>query len=98
MTDKQKIGAGHASAMARMGLRELRGAIYPGSNVAQQPELGVYGTATPHEVFQERHGESDARESSHDIADEQGSVLESRMEQAQARDDMSRDDRDMGRD
>lgn len=31
-----KIGAGHASAMFRQGLRELRASLYPESNVAQR--------------------------------------------------------------
>ncbi|NUQ50119.1 MAG: hypothetical protein HUU27_09415 [Phycisphaerae bacterium] len=37
----QKIGAGHASAMFRQGLAELRGALYPESNVApdEQPSI-----------------------------------------------------------
>jgi hypothetical protein len=36
--------------MGRQGLRELRSALYPGSNVAGPAELGIYGTATPGEV------------------------------------------------
>lgn len=47
---KPKIGSGHASAMFRQGLRELRGAFYPESNVAQATEYGIYGTKTPGEV------------------------------------------------
>lgn len=46
-----KIGAGHASAMFRQGLAELRAALYPDSNVAQPTQ---YGTRTPGEVMQER--------------------------------------------
>ncbi len=42
-----KIGSEHAGAMWRQGLRELRGAMYPESNVAQQAEYGIYGTSTP---------------------------------------------------
>jgi hypothetical protein len=49
-----KIGEGHASAMFRQGLRELRGALYPESNVAQPPEYGLYGTQTPGEVAEAR--------------------------------------------
>lgn len=63
MSDDQaepKIGAGHASAMFRQGLSELRGALYPESNVAQPPQYGLYGTRTPGEVMQERG--SDARD------------------------------------
>jgi hypothetical protein len=45
-----KIGAGHAGAMFRQGLAELRGAMYPESNVAQPAQYGLYGTLTPGEV------------------------------------------------
>jgi len=84
----EKIGAGHLSAMARLGLRELRGALYPESNVAQPPELGVYGTATPHEVHQARHGERDAEGAErNDRAEGQDSIVASRLEQAQAREE-----------
>lgn len=88
MEDKNaKIGAGHLSAMARLGLRELRGALYPESNVAQPPELGVYGTATPHEVHQSRHGEQDGPEAGKHDRDTQDSVLADRLQQAATRDD-----------
>jgi len=53
----RKIGEGHAGAMFRQGLRELRGAIYPESNVAQQTEYGIFGTKTPGEVAQDRKGD-----------------------------------------
>lgn len=52
--DEPKIGAGHASAMFRQGLAELRAALYPESNVAQPPQAGLYGTRTQGEVMQER--------------------------------------------
>ncbi len=45
-----KIGVGHAGAMWRAGLRELRAMLYPESNISQQTELGIYGTALPSEV------------------------------------------------
>lgn len=52
-----KIGEGHAAAMGRQGLRELRGALYAESNVAQQPEYGLYGTRTPGEVAEARRSD-----------------------------------------
>lgn len=56
---KQKLGAGHASAMFRQGLSELRAAFYPqGSNIAQPTEHGMYGTKTPGEVMEEKQGEN----------------------------------------
>lgn len=80
-----KIGAGHASAMLRQGLRELRSAVYPESNVAQTvPEYGLYGTKTPGEVAEARRSETPEQE------EERGSILADRMKQVEA----SRDGRD----
>lgn len=74
--DIPKMGAGHASAMFRQGLSELRGALYPESNVAQPTVYGIYGTKTPGEVMQEKQGES--RD-----PDEQPSILDERLKQAE---------------
>lgn len=70
-----KIGAGHASAMFRQGLAELRAAIYPDGNVAQPPQYGIYGTKTPGEVMQEKQG--DVRD-----PDEKPSILEDKLKEA----------------
>lgn len=51
---KEKFGAGHASAMWRQGLGELRAAFYPESNVAQPTEYGIYGTKTPQEIVEDK--------------------------------------------
>lgn len=92
MADDQKIGAGHASGMARQGLRELRAALYPQSNIAQQPDLGVYGNATPGEIAESRQAEAPSLE------EERGSTLNDRLDQAkQSRDDRGRDDRGIDR-
>ncbi|MFI4855555.1 MAG: hypothetical protein ACIAQF_11330 [Phycisphaerales bacterium JB065] len=74
--DTPKIGAGHASAMFRQGLSELRGALYPESNVAQPTVYGIYGTKTPGEVMQEKQGEQ--RD-----PDESPSILDERLKQAE---------------
>lgn len=79
MADKDnvpKIGAGHASAMFRQGLAELRAALYPESNVAQPAQYGIYGTKTPGEVMQDK--QSDVRD-----PDEQPSILNERLKQAE---------------
>lgn len=73
---QSKIGAGHAEAMFRQGLRELRGALYAESNVAQQPEYGLYGTRTPGEVAESRR--SDGKE-----LEEEPGVLGSRLQEAE---------------
>jgi hypothetical protein len=49
-----KISAGHASAIARLGLAELRAALYSESNIAQSAQYGIFGTRTSGEVVQER--------------------------------------------
>jgi hypothetical protein len=69
-----KIGAGHASAMARLGLAELRAAaVCSESNIVQPSPYGIYGTKTPGEVQEER------KSSSKDAGDEPPSVLNGRM-------------------
>lgn len=74
--DHTPIGTGHASAMFRQGLAELRGALYPESNVAQPTVYGMAGTKTPGEVMAEKQGEM--RD-----PDEQPSILGDRLGQAE---------------
>ena len=58
MSDEQgpKIGAGHASAMYRQGLKELSQALpaFPSSSIQPVEELGLAGTKTPQEVVQSK--------------------------------------------
>ena len=87
-----KIGAGHAHAMFRQGLRELRGAMYPESNVAQPAEYGLYGTRTPGEVAESRRSET------MDLEEERGSILGDRLAKAEAsRDVRGREDKELQR-
>lgn len=78
-TGYTKIGTGHAGAMGRQGLAELRAAMYTESNVAQQPQYGLYGTRTPGEVAEAR------RPDERDMEEEHGreSILEDRLKQAE---------------
>jgi hypothetical protein len=76
-----KIGEGHASAMFRQGLRELRASLYPESNVAQPPELGLAGTLTPGEIAESRR-----HELAPSLEDEQKpSPLTASLQQAESR-------------
>lgn len=91
-----KIGAGHAQAWLRQGLKELRGALYPESNVAQPAEYGLYGTRTPGEVAESR------REDAKDMEEEKPSILADREQYAATRaseekdrDHRTRDSRDL---
>lgn len=60
MSESPKIGAGHASAMARLGLRELRNSMNPSRESVADTEMGLYGTRTPGEVADIRDPESNA--------------------------------------
>ena len=51
---KRKIGAGHAAAMARLGLKELRNAASPARDSIADTEVGLYGTQTQGEIAEAR--------------------------------------------
>jgi hypothetical protein len=72
-----KIGAGHASAMFRQGLAELRAAVYGDSNVAQPAQYGIYGTRTPGEVAEARRSEE------RDLNEEPKSVVDERLPESE---------------
>ncbi len=91
--EQQKWGSEHAGAMLRLGLRELRGAVYPESNIAQQPEYGVYGTKTPGEVAEARRG--DSRDLEDESSNHGNSVLADRLREVEGRDGRGRDDKDL---
>lgn len=77
----KKFGEGHAAAMARVGLNELRAAVYPGSNIAQPVDLGVFGNATQGEI-------GEARKHSEDVVKEEeksDSPLQQSMRTAESR-------------
>lgn len=77
-SEKPKIGAGTLSASMRLGLTELRNAVFADSNVAaRHTETGMYGTATQYEVNQERQGQTPEMSSEHH------SVLEDKLRQAE---------------
>lgn len=54
---KPKIGATHAAAMRRLGLKELS-QILPAFSDSIRPieEPGLAGNALPQEIYQARHG------------------------------------------
>ena len=52
----RKIGEGHAAAMFRLGLKELRNAINPSRDSVADQEIGVYGSATQGEIADARDG------------------------------------------
>lgn len=56
MSEARKIGTGHASAMLRLGLKELRNAVNPSRDSVADSEIGLYGTQTQGEIAQARGG------------------------------------------
>ena len=64
--ESQKIGAGHPKAMWELGLSELRAGFYPGSNIAQPSNYGIYGTPTPGEIADARRPRDWGLEHEHD--------------------------------
>ena len=55
MSDR-KIGAGHAEAMFRLGLKELRNAANPSRESVADTEIGLAGSLTQGEIAESRGG------------------------------------------
>src|SRR5438128_4879402 len=53
---ERKIGEGHAGAMFRLGLKELRNALTPSRESVADNEIGLYGTLTQGEIADARGG------------------------------------------
>ncbi len=83
-----KIGSGHANAMLRQGLSELRASLYTGSNIAQQPEYGLYGHQTPGEIADDRKLDPTQNDPNRSLDEEPTpapSPLQQSMREAEAR-------------
>jgi hypothetical protein len=52
----RKIGAGHAAAMGRLGLKELRNLANPSRDSIADTEIGLYGSQTQGEIAEARGG------------------------------------------
>jgi hypothetical protein len=85
MSDR-KIGEGHAQAMLRLGMRELRNAANPSRESVADTEVGLYGTQTQGEIAAARGGPGQGHEQESPL------TLETLRKDADKR---SRDDRDM---
>jgi hypothetical protein len=79
--------------MGRQGLQELRRGFYPESNIAGQPEYGVWGTKTPGEVAEDRRG--DGRDLEDEASKDGHSILGNRMREAESRGVHGREDKGM---
>lgn len=58
----KKIGDGHAAAMARLGLKELRNALNPSKESIADSEIGLAGSLTQGEIAEARGGPGDGPE------------------------------------
>lgn len=58
----RKIGEGHAGAMFRLGLKELRNALNPSRESVADHEIGLYGTETQGEIAKARRGPGEGPE------------------------------------
>ena len=98
----RKIGEGHAAAMMRLGLKELRNAINPSRESVADQEIGVFGTQTQGEIADARDPEQQSRDRkvslddirayAKELSEAQGRAGVEGKEQAQDRD---RDGHDM---
>ncbi|HYV37936.1 MAG TPA: hypothetical protein VE988_19785 [Gemmataceae bacterium] len=96
MSDR-KIGAGHAAAMGRLGLRELRNAAVLSRESVADSELGLYGSLTQGEIADARGGPGHG--SQQESVKKTLSLDDLREEAAKrGRDDRGKDDRDRGDD
>jgi hypothetical protein len=59
---ERKIGEGHAAAMFRLGLKELRNALNPSRESVADNEIGLYGSQTQGEIAQARRGPGEGPE------------------------------------
>jgi hypothetical protein len=90
-----KIGEGHAAAMARLGLRELRNAFNPSKESVADNEVGLYGNSTQGEIAAARSGPGQGAEQESHGLDELRAYAKERAQQAEK--DMGKD-RDNDRD
>lgn len=93
--------SGSLAAYGRLGIHELRNALYPESNVAQgHSEYGMWAAPTPGQVQQAQEKDGIAPDSQKGNEVPPQSILDERMRDAERsaehreRDDRSREDRE----
>jgi hypothetical protein len=94
-----KIGEGHAAAMGRLGLLELRNAAVLSRESVADKELGLYGTSTSGEISAARGGPGSGPEQESaatlTLDDLRGQAKEQGQERGKER-ERDRGDRDRG--
>jgi hypothetical protein len=95
-----KIGEGHAAAMGRLGLRELRNALNPSRESVADNEIGIYGTRTQGEIADARGGPGAGPEQESLSLDDLRAFAKERAEQAEKEmgkeQEHGKDERDRG--
>ena len=94
---QQKLFSGVLAAHGRLGVHELRNALYPESNIAQgHSEYGMWAAPTPSMITSaiEKDVQQDVQKAD-DVPSQ--SILNERLQQAErsSRDQRERDDRDV---
>ena len=98
-----KIGDGHAAAMFRLGLKELRNAVNPSKESVADSEIGIFGSQTQGEIAQARSGpgsgpEEEMPQEKMTLEDLRGYANQKKMQDAERGMDKSREqDRGMAR-
>ncbi|HVS39335.1 MAG TPA: hypothetical protein VMS17_27505 [Gemmataceae bacterium] len=98
---QRKIGSGHAAAMARLGLKELRNLANPSRESVADQEIGLYGSLTQGEIAEARSGpgqgpEQESRDKTLSLDDLRGDAQRKRDERGKGddrgpeRDDLER--------
>ena len=95
---KKKIGDGHAAAMLRLGLKEVRNAFNPSRESVADGEIGLYGTATQGEIANARSGAGDGPEQeSMTMADLRAEAQKKAQENEKGKDGQDKDGPDQSR-
>ena len=92
-----KMGEGHASAMFRLGLKELRNAFNPAKESVADSELGLYGTQTQGEIASARKGPGEGAEQESMTMEELRSAAKEKAKRNENENDRGKDGPDPSR-
>ena len=92
-----KIGEGHAAAMGRLGLAELRNAFNPSKESVADRDMGLYGQATQGEIANARSGPGDGPEQESLTMDDLRAAAQEKVQENERGRDGPEQDRQMER-
>jgi hypothetical protein len=90
-----KIGEGHATAMLRLGLAELRNAANPSKESVADKDMGLYGQATQGEIASARKGPGEGPEQESMSMDNLRSAAQEKVKESEKGKDGPEQDRGM---